>query len=210
MPLRHLPPDEGDIPPGDNLRLCIVGTGYVGLVAAAGFADMGHHVICHDIDASKMELLRAGTIPIYEAGLKDLVTRNLAQKRLSFTTDLSGAAACADVIMLAVGTPPQADGAADLSLILDAAEKVGRALRGNAVLVTKSTVPVGTGDRLEALMGRITHHNVAVASNPEFLKEGDAVNDFMKPDRIVVGCSDRRAFSGSFTPRSIARATACW
>jgi UDPglucose 6-dehydrogenase len=177
------------------MKICVVGTGYVGLVAGAGFADMGNDVVCCDVDASKIEMLRAGRMPIYEPGLEKLVAHNVAESRLSFTTDLPQAAAGAEIVLLAVGTPPGPDGSADLSYIFKAAEDAAKALTGWAVLVTKSTVPVGTGDKIEAVVRKNTRHDFAVASNPEFLKEGDAVNDFMKPDRIIVGCSDKRAIA---------------
>jgi UDPglucose 6-dehydrogenase len=177
------------------MKLCVVGTGYVGLVAGAGFADMGNDVTCCDVDAAKIEMLRTGRMPIYEPGLEKLVAHNVSEGRLSFTTDLAQGAAGAEVVLLAVGTPPGPDGSADLSYIFKAAEDTARALSGWAVLVTKSTVPVGTGDKIEALARQHSRHELAVASNPEFLKEGDAVNDFMKPDRIIVGCSDKRAIA---------------
>jgi UDPglucose 6-dehydrogenase len=177
------------------MKICVVGTGYVGLVAGAGFADMGNDVVCCDVDASKIEMLRAGRMPIYEPGLEKLVAHNVSEGRLAFTTDLAQGAAGAEVVLLAVGTPPGPDGSANLSFIMKAAEDAARALTGWAVLVTKSTVPVGTGDKIEALVRKTTRHDFAVASNPEFLKEGDAVNDFMKPDRIIVGCADKRAIS---------------
>jgi UDPglucose 6-dehydrogenase len=177
------------------MKLCVVGTGYVGLVAGAGFADMGNDVTCCDVDAAKIEMLRAGRMPIYEPGLEKLVAHNVSEGRLSFTTDLAQGAAGAEVVLLAVGTPPGPDGSADLSYIFKAAEDAARAVSGWAVLVTKSTVPVGTGDKIEALARQHSRHELAVASNPEFLKEGDAVNDFMKPDRIIVGCSDKRAIA---------------
>jgi UDPglucose 6-dehydrogenase len=175
------------------MKICVVGTGYVGLVAGAGFADMGHEVVCCDVDDDKVTRLRAGEMPFYEPGLDALVRQNAAAGRLTFTTDVAGGARGAEAIFLAVGTPPCADGSADLSFIFQAAETAARALTGWAVIVTKSTVPVGTGDQIEALVRRCTRHEVAVASNPEFLKEGDAVNDFMKPDRIVIGTVDKRA-----------------
>jgi UDPglucose 6-dehydrogenase len=177
------------------MKICVVGTGYVGLVAGAGFSDMGHDVACCDIDADKVAALQRGEIPIYEPGLQKLVAHNTGEGRLSFTTDIEVAVAGAEVVLLAVGTPTGTDGAADLSFIFKAAEDVARALTGWAVLVTKSTVPVGTGDRLEAAVRAVARHEVAVASNPEFLKEGDAVNDFMKPDRIIIGSSDKRAIA---------------
>ena len=138
-------------------------------------------------------MLKAGKLPIYEPGLDDLVERNVTEGRLSFTTDVPAAVARAQVIILAVGTPPGPDGSANLQYIFDAAETAARSLTGWAVLVTKSTVPVGTGDRIEALVREIAKHPVAVASNPEFLKEGDAVNDFMKPSRVIIGTNDDKA-----------------
>jgi UDPglucose 6-dehydrogenase len=175
------------------MKICVIGTGYVGLVAGAGFSDMGNDVVCCDIDREKIDGLKVGQIPIYEPGLDKLVARNASEGRLTFTTDIAGGVAGAEVILLAVGTPPGPDGSADLSYIFKAAETVGSALTDWAVIVTKSTVPVGTGDKIEALMKKRTKHEFAVASNPEFLKEGDAVNDFMKPDRVVVGAEDKRA-----------------
>jgi UDPglucose 6-dehydrogenase len=175
------------------MKICVIGTGYVGLVAGAGFSDMGNDVICCDVDRVKIEGLKRGELPIYEPGLDKLVAQNAAEGRLQFTTDVASGVAGADVVLLAVGTPPGADGSADLSFIFKAAEHVAAALTGWAVVVTKSTVPVGTGDKIEALMKKHTRHEFAVASNPEFLKEGDAVNDFMKPDRVIVGAEDKRA-----------------
>jgi UDPglucose 6-dehydrogenase len=175
------------------MKICVIGTGYVGLVAGAGFADMGNDVVCCDIDASKIEGLKRGVMPIYEPGLDKLVVNNSAEGRLTFTTDIASGVAGAEVILLAVGTPPGPDGSADLQYIFKAAEQVAAALNGWAVIVTKSTVPVGTGDKIEAIVKQRTKFEFAVASNPEFLKEGDAVNDFMKPDRIVIGADDKRA-----------------
>jgi UDPglucose 6-dehydrogenase len=175
------------------MKICVIGTGYVGLVAGAGFSEMGHDVVCCDVDEHKIATLQAGKMPIYEPGLEKLVARNVEENRLVFTTDVPSGVAGAEVILLAVGTPPRPDGAADLSYIFQAAENVARALTGWAVIVTKSTVPVGTGDKIEAICRKHARHDFAVASNPEFLKEGDAVGDFMKPDRIIVGTSDKRA-----------------
>jgi UDPglucose 6-dehydrogenase len=175
------------------MKICVIGTGYVGLVAGAGFSDMGNEVVCCDVDENKIAMLQAGQIPIYEPGLDKLVAHNVAEGRLFFTTDIPPAVAGAQVVLLAVGTPPGPNGAADLSYIFQAAETVGRSLTGWAVIVTKSTVPVGTGDKIEAILKKVAKHEFAVASNPEFLKEGDAVNDFMKPDRVILGSSDRRA-----------------
>src|SRR5499427_6081094 len=175
------------------MKICVIGTGYVGLVAGAGFSDMGNDVTCCDVDAEKIEGLKRGIMPIYEPGLDKLVIHNVAEGRLTFTTDVAAGVAGAEVVLLAVGTPPGKDGSADLSFIFKAAADVGAAMTGWAVIVTKSTVPVGTGDKIDAIIRQKTTHEFAVASNPEFLKEGDAVNDFMKPDRVVVGAEDKRA-----------------
>lgn len=177
-----------------DMRLAVIGTGYVGLVAGAGFSDFGNDVVCVDLDADRVRRLQQGEIPIHEPGLAELVRTNLDARRLSFTTDTAAAVKGADVVILAVGTPQsEVDGSADLSFIDEAARQVGRALTGFTVIVTKSTVPVGTADRIRAIVAKETSHEFAVASNPEFLKEGDAVNDFMKPSRVVVGVDDERA-----------------
>jgi UDPglucose 6-dehydrogenase len=176
----------------EGMKICVIGTGYVGLVAGAGFSDMGNDVVCCDVDATKIEGLRKGVMPIYEPGLDKLVIHNAAEGRLTFTTNVAEGVAGAEIILLAVGTPPGPDGSADLSFIFKAAEQVADALTGWAVIVTKSTVPVGTGDKIEAIVRKRSKHEFAVASNPEFLKEGDAVNDFMKPDRVVIGADDKR------------------
>ncbi|MDB4980846.1 MAG: UDP-glucose dehydrogenase [Myxococcales bacterium] len=175
------------------MKICVIGTGYVGLVAGAGFADMGNDVTCCDIDQSKIDGLQRGEMPIYEPGLDKIVETNVAESRLIFTTDIAAGVADAEIILLAVGTPPGPDGSADLQYIFKAAEDVGRALTGWAVIVTKSTVPVGTGDKIEAILKKATKHEFGVASNPEFLKEGDALSDFMKPDRVVIGADDKRS-----------------
>jgi len=176
------------------MRLAVIGTGYVGLVAGTGFSDFGNDVICVDLDAHRVERLRQGEIPIHEPGLAELVKENLAAGRLSFTTSTADAVEGADVVILAVGTPQsEIDGSADLRFIDEAARQVGRALTGYAVIVTKSTVPVGTADRIRSIVATETTHPFSVASNPEFLKEGDAVNDFMKPARVVLGVDDEQA-----------------
>ncbi len=176
------------------MRLAVIGTGYVGLVAGAGFSDFGNDVTCVDLDAARVAGLLRGEIPIHEPQLDDLVQRNLAAGRLSFTTSTAEAVPGADVVILAVGTPQsEEDGAADLRFIEAAAAQVASALTGFAVIVTKSTVPVGTADRIRAIVSAGTTQPFAVASNPEFLKEGDAVNDFMKPDRVILGVDDDRA-----------------
>jgi UDPglucose 6-dehydrogenase len=175
------------------MKICVIGTGYVGLVAGAGFSDMGNDVVCCDLDKAKIEGLKRGEMPIYEPGLDKLVESNAADGRLSFTTDVAKGVAGAEVVLLAVGTPPGPDGSADLSYIFKAAEQVAQALTGWTVIVTKSTVPVGTGDKIEAIVRKHTKHEFGVASNPEFLKEGDALTDFMKPDRVVIGADDKRS-----------------
>ena len=175
------------------MKITVIGTGYVGLVTGTCFAESGHTVTCVDTDKRKVDMLLGGEIPIYEPGLEDLVIRNFKAKRLLFTTDTKAACAGAEVVFLAVGTPPGEDGSADLKYLFAAAEAIAAALTGPAILVTKSTVPVGTGRKLWNLLQQKTTHTFEVVSNPEFLKEGDAIDDFMKPDRVVVGCQSERA-----------------
>ena len=176
------------------MRIAMIGTGYVGLVSGACFADFGHRVTCVDKDAAKIAALCRGEIPIFEPGLEALVATNVAASRLDFTTDLAGPVAEADAVFIAVGTPSRrGDGHADLSYVYAAAREIAAALRGFTVVVTKSTVPVGTGDEVERLIFEANPSaNVVVASNPEFLREGAAIRDFKFPDRIVVGTSDER------------------
>jgi len=169
------------------MKLCVIGTGYVGLVAGAGFAEFGNTVRCCDIDAEKIRRLNQGEIPIYEPGLKGLVDRNVAKGHLSFTTEIQRSVADVDLVFLAVGTPMGDDGRADLSALFAAGRTVAAGIRGFTVIVDKSTVPVGTADALEKEMQSITDQELTVASNPEFLKEGDAVADFMSPDRVIIG-----------------------
>jgi UDPglucose 6-dehydrogenase len=177
------------------MRIAMIGTGYVGLVSGACFSEFGVSVSCVDQDAAKIASLRHGDMPIYEPGLAALVAANVAAGRLSFTTDLSAAVAGADAVFIAVGTPSRrGDGHADLSYVFAAAEAIGRALRGPAVVVTKSTVPVGTGDQVAAILrGTRAKGGVEVAANPEFLREGSAIADFMRPDRVVIGADSERA-----------------
>jgi UDPglucose 6-dehydrogenase len=177
------------------MRIAMIGTGYVGLVSGACFSDFGHDVTCVDKDAGKIEALRQGKIPIFEPGLEDLVARNVRGGRLAFTTDLEGGVAGAEAVFIAVGTPSRrGDGHADLSYVFGAAEEIALALRGPAVVVTKSTVPVGTGDEVERIIREIAPGAKAwVVSNPEFLREGAAIEDFKRPDRIVVGTEDGEA-----------------
>ncbi len=175
------------------MRLAVIGTGYVGLVAGAGFSDFGNDVACADVDAAKIERLRRGEMPIYEPGLEALVLKNVQKGRLRFTSDVAEAVGQAEIVFVAVGTPQTDAGAADLSYVWSAAEAIARALQRFTVIVTKSTVPVGTADHIREIVARHAKHDFAVVSNPEFLKEGDAVADFMKPDRVVVGTDDERA-----------------
>jgi UDPglucose 6-dehydrogenase len=175
------------------MDIAVIGTGYVGLVTGTCFADSGNNVTCVDIDVKKVEALTRGEIPIYEPGLKEMVAHNLESHRLSFTTDLPSAVAPAEVIYLAVGTPQGADGAANLSALWKVVEGIAPHLREDAVVVTKSTVPVGTNARIYAMLQELTGRECEVASNPEFLKEGAAIDDFIKPDRVVVGVRSERA-----------------
>ncbi|MEH0071848.1 UDP-glucose/GDP-mannose dehydrogenase family protein [Pannonibacter sp. Pt2-lr] len=177
------------------MRVTMIGTGYVGLVSGTCFADFGHTVICVDKDASKIEALNKGQIPIYEPGLAELVAKNVREERLSFTTDAAEAIASADAVFIAVGTPSRrGDGHADLSYVYGAAEEIAAAIKDFTVVVTKSTVPVGTGDEVEDIIRRVNPAaDFAVVSNPEFLREGAAIEDFKRPDRIVVGTDDQRA-----------------
>jgi UDPglucose 6-dehydrogenase len=175
------------------MRIGVVGTGYVGLVVGACLAETGNTVVCVDKDEAKILALRAGRIPIYEPGLNEMIPRNVAEDRLAFTTDLAGAVRTSEVVFIAVGTPQAADGAADLRAVLAVAEEIGRALNGWKVIVNKSTVPVGTAVLVRDAVSRQTKHRFAVVSNPEFLKEGVAVDDFLKPDRVVIGTNDAEA-----------------
>jgi len=168
-------------------HVLVVGTGYVGLVAGACFAETGVTVICADIDQKKIDGLKQNILPIYEPGLDSLVARNQSEGRLSFTTDVPSAIAAADVIFIAVGTPPDEDGSADLQYVLGVAEQIGRHMTRETVVVTKSTVPVGTAEKVRASVAKHAAHPYHVVSNPEFLKEGAAIDDFLKPDRVVLG-----------------------
>lgn len=176
------------------MRIAVVGSGYVGLVTGTCLAELGHHVICVDINPLRIEALRQGKIPIYEPGLEDMVARNGAVGKLAFTTSIAEAVNNADVVFLAVGTPQnEGDGRADLRFLKEAAVSVARSLRQFTVIITKSTVPVGTGDELEALVvSENPNAEFVVVSNPEFLREGSAIEDFMRPDRIIFGLEDER------------------
>jgi len=177
------------------MRVAMIGTGYVGLVSGVCFADFGHQVVCVDKDEAKIDLLKKGGIPIFEPGLDDLVAKNVAEDRLEFSTDLQAAVADADAVFIAVGTPSRrGDGFADLSYVYAAVEEIAAAMDGFTVVVTKSTVPVGTGDEVEAIIHKVRPDaDFAVVSNPEFLREGAAIADFKRPDRVVVGTEDERA-----------------
>jgi len=180
------------------MKVTVIGTGYVGLVTGACLAEMGNHVLCLDVDARKIEILNNGGIPIHEPGLQEVVQRNAAAGRLEFTTDIAHAVAHGTLQFIAVGTPPDEDGSADLQYVTAAARNIGRLMTDYKVVIDKSTVPVGTADKVKAaiteeLAARGLDLEFAVASNPEFLKEGAAVNDFMRPDRVVLGVDDERA-----------------
>src|SRR3954464_6369527 len=175
------------------MRIAVVGTGYVGLVAGVCFADSGHTVICVDVDEAKIDSLRQGKSPIYEPGLDELLHKNIAAERLSFSTGLADAVRSAEVVFIAVGTPQGDDGSADLRAAMGVAHQVADAARGCRVVVNKSTVPVGTAARMQAEIGARTKVEIDVVSNPEFLKEGAAIDDFQRPDRIVIGSPSERA-----------------
>lgn len=176
------------------MKVTVIGTGYVGLVTGACLAHFGLEVTCADLDAGKIEKLRQGVIPIYEPGLEEVVSRNVQAGRLRFTADVASAIPDAEVVFLAVGTPPLPDGSADMRYVFGAVQTISEHHQRYQVIVTKSTVPVGTGAKIEALMAeRHPRDTFAVVSNPEFLREGSAVADFMKPERIVVGCDDPKA-----------------
>ena len=175
------------------MKITVIGTGYVGLVAGACLAEGGNDVACVDKDAAKVRLLQRGRVPIYEPGLEELVRRNRRERRLRFTTALPRAVRDSEVVFIAVGTPQVEDGSADLGHVFDVARAVGKAMNGYKVVVDKSTVPVGTSARVREVIGGETSHPFSVVSNPEFLKQGAAIDDFMKPDRVVIGVEDHRA-----------------
>jgi UDPglucose 6-dehydrogenase len=174
--------------------IAVLGTGYVGLVTGAGLADFGNDVVCVDIDERKIAALREGKIPIYEPGLDKLVSKNVEEARLRFTTNLPEAIKGARAIFIAVGTPPKPDGSADLRFVEDVARTIAQHMNGPKLIITKSTVPIGTGRMIERIVAESgTKHRASVVSNPEFLREGSAIEDFMRPDRVVIGASDQEA-----------------
>jgi UDPglucose 6-dehydrogenase len=177
------------------MNICVVGTGYVGLVTGACFAEFGINAVCVDKDKNKIALLNNGAIPIYEPGLEELVKKNVKDGRLSFTTNIDKAIKDAIVVFIAVGTPPKDDGSADLSYVEDVAGSIARNLNGYKVIVTKSTVPVGTGEKIRKIILEVNkkQENFDIVSNPEFLREGSAIEDFMRPNRVVIGASSERA-----------------
>src|SRR6187401_727444 len=175
------------------MKIAVVGTGYVGLVAGACLAESGNDVTCVDKDTAKVAMLRRGKVPIYEPGLEELVKRNKSEGRLIFTTELPKAVRGAEVVFIAVGTPQGEDGSADLRHVMNVARDIARAMNGYKVIVNKSTVPVGTAGKVREIVRRETTHPFSVVSNPEFLKQGAAIDDFMKPDRVVIGAEDPRA-----------------
>jgi UDPglucose 6-dehydrogenase len=178
-------------PEASRLNISVIGTGYVGLVTGAGLADFGNDVTCVDVDVRKIEALRNGFIPIYEPGLEKLVRKNVNEGRLSFSTDLADAIQSARAIFIAVGTPPKPDGSADLRYVEEVANTIAQHMNGPKLIITKSTVPIGTGRMIERIIeSHATGHKASVVSNPEFLREGSAIEDFMRPDRVVVGASD--------------------
>lgn len=175
------------------MKVAVVGSGYVGLVAGTCFADSGNEVICVDVDENKISMLRRGDIPIFEPGLEEMVKQNVREERLHFTTDIKSAVEQAQIVFIAVGTPPGEDGSADLKYVLAVARNIGKHMNGYKVIVNKSTVPVGTADKVRAEIKKHTSHDFAVVSNPEFLKEGAAIDDFTRPDRVVIGTTDEKA-----------------
>src|SRR6185295_7373339 len=175
------------------MKIAVVGTGYVGLVTGTCFAETGNHVICVDNNAEKVKKMKDGVVPIYEPHLDTLFNRNVEQKRLSFTTNLAEGIKDAQVIFLALPTPPGDDGSADLSYVLGVAKEIGKLLSGYKIIINKSTVPVGTAEKVRNEISKTYKGEFDVVSNPEFLREGFAVDDFMKPDRVVIGTSSEKA-----------------
>ncbi len=175
------------------MKIAIIGTGYVGLVVGAALADMGNDVICVDNNIDKLNQLKQGIIPIYEPGLEELVKSNVAENRLKFSSDLDNAVKISEVCYIAVGTPQDEDGSADLKYVLGVAEQIGKAMNGYKVIVDKSTVPVGTAEKVSEIIKKQTDYEFDVVSNPEFLKQGNAVDDFLSPDRVIIGSNSEKA-----------------
>ena len=176
------------------MDIAVIGTGYVGLVTGAGLSDFGNDVICVDVDVRKIDALKNGVIPIYEPGLDKLVSKNVSEGRLRFSTDLEEAIRSARAIFIAVGTPPKPDGSADLRYVEEVAHTIAKHMNGPKLVITKSTVPIGTGRMIQDIIdSHATGHHASIVSNPEFLREGSAIEDFMKPDRVVIGASDPEA-----------------
>ncbi|HEY5610080.1 MAG TPA: nucleotide sugar dehydrogenase, partial [Thermoanaerobaculia bacterium] len=178
------------------MNIAVFGTGYVGLVTGAGLADFGNEVICADVDERKIAALQEGKIPIYEPGLDSIVSKNVAEGRLRFTTDLKEAIRASRAIFIAVGTPQLPDGAADLRYVQAVARTIAEHMNGPKLVITKSTVPIGTGRMIETILAEAPHRYPAtVVSNPEFLREGSAIEDFMRPDRVVIGAADEASIT---------------
>jgi len=177
------------------MNVSVIGTGYVGLVTGACLADAGNNILCLDVDGQKISRLNNGEIPIFEPGLEPIVRRNREAGRLKFSTDIPASVAHGELQLIAVGTPPGEDGSADMQYVLEAARQIGRHMKGYKVVATKSTVPVGTADKIKNEIQQLTKTDFSVVSNPEFLKEGAAVEDFMRPDRIIIGADDERAIA---------------
>lgn len=175
------------------MKVCVIGTGYVGLVAGACLAEMGNNVICVDNDTKKLEMISQGNIPIYEPGLEDLITVNVGEGRLKFSSDLADAVEKSLICFIAVGTPQGEDGSADLQYVMNVAESIGKSINGYKVIVDKSTVPVGTAEKVAEIIGKYTKESFDVVSNPEFLKQGAAVEDFLRPDRVIIGTNSEKA-----------------
>ena len=175
------------------MKITVIGTGYVGLVAGACLADMGNNVICVDNNEDKLKKLENGIIPIYEPGLEELVKSNVAENRLNFTSNIDMAVKKSEVCFIAVGTPQDEDGSADLHYVLGVAEEIAKAMNGYKVIVDKSTVPVGTAEKVAEIIRKHTYYDFDVVSNPEFLKQGNAVDDFLSPDRVVIGSNSEKA-----------------
>lgn len=175
------------------MNICVVGTGYVGLVVGTCLSEMGNSVVCVDVDTNKLELLKKGIIPIYEPGLEELILSNVKEQRLSFTNDIDYAVKISDICFIAVGTPQDEDGSADLKYVYQVADEIGKAMNGYKVIVDKSTVPVGTAEEVTKIIKNNTKFEFDVVSNPEFLKQGAAVEDFLKPDRVIIGSNSKRA-----------------